>query len=186
MTRLYALLLVLAGLFFAPGAVLAQSRVVWSYDAMACVPAGAPIPTGLYDALAGGVRFREGKTGTVSLICPIQADLSGTHLRSLRLTYRDGDGPGPGNEAGGVSAALRRVTMRDGSVETVRNGEISSNKSSALNSGPTGWATDQSATSGNTLDVTLDFSKYFYYVQITLKRTDPSVAVGALGVHLTS
>ena len=65
------------------------NKVVWTFNAMACIPAGAPIARDLYDSLAGGVRFREGKFGNIALICPISDDLGGTALLSLHLTYRD-------------------------------------------------------------------------------------------------
>ena len=43
----------------------AQSKVVWSCDAMAAEPAGAPIAADLHDSLAGIVRFKDGKTGNI-------------------------------------------------------------------------------------------------------------------------
>jgi hypothetical protein len=159
----------------------AQSSVVWSCDAMAAVPAGAPIPSGLYDALAGIVVFRPGQTGTMALICPILDDLDGVQLRSLRLTYRDGDGrEGPSV----VTAALRRVRRTDGHVATLANGGVSSNHVAAPNSGPSGWATHQSGSSGHVLNHVLDLHNYYYYVQINLSRSDASVPLAVMGVHL--
>ena len=163
------------------GNVFAQSKVVWSFNAMAAAPAGASISENLYDALTGKVVFREGKTGNIALICPISDDLNGTHLRSLRLTYRDGDGKvGPSV----VSASLRRVRKSDGHVETLPNGEVSSNDSNAFGSGPDGWITLTSGSPGHVLNHTLDLMNFYYYVQINLKRTDTNVPVGVMGVHL--
>ncbi|MGH8575568.1 MAG: hypothetical protein ACREXJ_01315 [Gammaproteobacteria bacterium] len=174
-------LLVLAGLFLVPNAVLAQSKVVWSSNAMACEPAGAPIARDLHDSLAGIVRFRDSKTGTIALICAIYDDLGNTQLRSLRLTYRDGDGKeGPSV----VSAAIRRVRRSDGHVATLPNGDVSSNDSNAVNSGPNGWATHQSGAPGSVLNHVLDLENFYYYVQINLKRTDAAVPLGVMGVHL--
>lgn len=159
----------------------AQSRVVWSADAMTCVPAGAPIVSNRHDALAGKVRFRAGRVGDIALICPILDDLGGTVPRSLRLTYQDGDGrQGPSI----VSAALRRVRRSDGHVETLRNGAVSSNDANAANSGPDGWATHQSGAPGNVLSRSIDLADFYYYVQINLRRQDAAVPLAVMGVHL--
>lgn len=183
MNKIISLCLMLVGLFFVPSTVLAQSKVVWSFDAMACEPAGAPIAMDLHDSLAGAVRFKEGKTGNIALICPISDDLGNTTLRSLRLTYRDGDGKGGPSL---VSAALRRVRRSDGDVATLPNSEVNSNDSNADNSGPNGWATHQSGSQGAVLNHVLDLSNFYYYVQINLKRTDADVPLGVMGVHLIS
>ena len=146
--------------------VPAQSSVVWQYNAMACVAAGAPIAGDLHDSLAGIVRFKAGKTGNIALICPISHDVN-TLLRSLRLTYRDGDGhEGPSS----VTAVLRRVRRSDGYVATVLRGDVSSNDTDAPNSGPIGWATHQSGTAGRVLSHSMDLLNYYYYVQINLKK----------------
>jgi hypothetical protein len=175
--------MVAAALFLAISAsqpVLAQSSVVWSFNAMACQPAGAPIAADLHDSLAGTVRFKEGKTGNIALICPITHNVN-TLLRSLRLTYRDGDGhEGPSV----VTAVIRRVRRSDGYVATLLNGDVSSNDSSAPNSGPAGWATHQSGTPGRVLSHSPDLLNYYYYVQINLKRTDPNVPLAVMGAHL--
>lgn len=156
---------------------------VWSHNAMAAAPTPATLREDLYDARAGRVVFREGKTGTVNLVCPVSADLRDTHLRSLFLTYRDGDGP---EEPSVVSAALRVIRTSDGHVETVENGNVSSNDGTAPDSGSEGWETHQSATPGNTIEHTLDFDRNYYYVQITLRRDEPDVPLGAIGVSLQS
>jgi hypothetical protein len=161
----------------------AQSSVVWQYDAMACVPAGAPIATDLHDSLAGGVRFKAGKTGNIALICPISHNVGTGGLRSLRLTYRDGDGNlGPSV----VTAVIPRVRRSDGHVATLLNGDVNSNDSNAPNSGPTGWATHQSGSPGHVLSHLPDLLNYYYYVQINMKRTDAAVPLAVMGVHLTN
>jgi hypothetical protein len=158
-----------------------ESRVVWSCNAMAAQQAGAPIVAGLYDALAGAVRFRDGRTGNIALICPILGDLDGVGLRSLRLTYRDGDGKQGPSE---VSAVIRRVRRSDGHVATLENGGVSSNATAAPNSGPTGFATHQSGAPGNVLSHVVDLDNFYYFVQINLKRTDAAVPLAVMGVHL--
>jgi len=162
--------------------VFGQSRVIWSFNAMAATPAGESISENLYDALAGKVIFREGKTGNIALICPISdGDLSGAHLRSLRITYRDGDGK-VGLSV--VSASMRRVRKSDGHVETLPNSEVSSNDSNAFSSGPDGWITHTSGSPGHVINHTLNLTNFYYYVQINLKRTDPAVPIGVMGVDL--
>ena len=181
MNSVCKILLFLLLLIMSAVTVFAQSKVVWSFNAMAAAPAGGSISEDLYDALTGKVVFREGKTGNIALICPISDDLNGTLLRSLRLTYRDGDGKqGPSV----VSASIRRVRKSDGHVASLPNGEVSSNGPGAVNSGPNGWATHQSGAPGNVLNHTLDLRNFYYYVQINLKRTDPTVPIGVIGVHL--
>ena len=163
------------------GASIAEAKVVWSYNAMASVPAGGQIKGDLYDSRAGKVIFKAGKTGNIALICPIPDDLGKVRLRSLRLTYRDGDGKeGPSL----VSAAIRRVRRSNGSVTSLSNGTVSSNDANAVNSGPSGWATHQSGSPGRVLNHVLDLDNFYYYVQINLKRTDSKVPLGVMGVHL--
>lgn len=157
--------------------------IIWSHDAMAAVPTPATLRGDLYDSVAGRVKFREDETGTVNLICPVPASLHDRHVRSLFLTYQDGDGrEGPSV----ASAALRSIRKEDGHVETVANGNVSSNDDDAENSGPDGWVTHQSASAGDTIEHDMDFDRHYYYVQITLERSDPSVPVGAIGVYLTN
>lgn len=162
---------------------VASADIVWSSNAMACEPAGAPIIRDNHDSLAGIVRFKAGHRGDVILICAISSMLTKYSLRSLRLTYRDGDGKeGPSV----VSAAIRKVRISDGHVVTLTNGSVSSNDSNAINSGPNGWATHQSGTVGHVLDERLDLSKYYYYVQINMKRTNSGVPLAVMGVYLVN
>jgi hypothetical protein len=164
-----------------PSVSLAQPPVAWSCNAMAAVPAGIPSPTDLYDSLAGRVVFKPDRTGTITLICPILNNLERVLLKSLGLTYLDGDGrEGPSV----VTAALRRIRRTDGHVATVDNGEVSSNDAAAPISGPSGWATHQSSTPGHVLTHILDLDNYYYYVQIGLSRSDPAIPLGVMGVHL--
>lgn len=185
MTRIFAstlFLLVLA----AYGISQAKADIVWSCNAMAATPTPKTLDEGLVDALAGRVRFREGRAGTANLICPIgpsSEKLANFTVRSLHLTYRDGDGKeGPSV----VSAALRRINKATGHVETVRNGGVSSNHDKATNSGPDGFASHQSATGGQTIGESLDLDRFYYYVQITLRRSDAAVPLVVQGAFLTN
>lgn len=158
--------------------------IEWSYNAMAAVPTPATLRDDLCDYLAGRVRLREGKTGTANLICPVPATFHQKHLRRLLLTYGDGD---HGGDASEVRAAIRFIRKGDGHVQTVGNNQewstVSSNDDNAPNSGPSGWATHQSNRGFERIGV-LDFNKRYYYVQITLKRSNPDIPVRAMGVEL--
>ncbi|MCH7964584.1 MAG: hypothetical protein IH852_11680 [Bacteroidetes bacterium] len=182
MTRLFIFLLMFTIVHTAPGGVaLAQSKVVWSFNAMAAQSAGIPILRDLHVSSHGTVRFKDNRTGNITLICPITDDLDGASLRSLRLTYRDGDGrQGPSL----VSAVIRRVRRSDGHIATLPNGKVSSNDANAPNSGPTGWKTHQSGSPSNVLSHVLDLTNFYYFVQINLKRTDGAAPLGVMGVHL--
>ncbi len=162
------------------GASIARAEVVWSCNAMAFEPVGAPtIKRDLHTSQSGRVIFKEGKTGTIVLAAQITKNLG--YLRSLRLTYRDGDGKeGPSV----VSANIRRVRRSDGHVAALANSTVSSNDSNAANSGPSGWATHQSGAPGNVIQQGMDLDKYYYYVQIALKRTDSAVPLAVMGAYI--
>jgi hypothetical protein len=169
----------------------AHDKVVWSCDAMAAVPAIPAIKNELYEVRAGRVIFKDGRSGTVNLFCPITRDL-GPSIRSLFLTYRDGDGhEGPSV----VSAALRRVNRKTGHVTTFNFGNTSSNddgkpqinENPAPNSGIKGWATHQSARPGRTLlnqNHQMDLMNFYYYVQITMKRKNGITPLAVMGVFI--
>ncbi len=158
----------------------AHAEVVWSCNAMAFEPVGAPtIERDLHKSLAGRVVFKEGKTGTIALVAQITKDLG--YLRSLRLTYRDGDGKeGPAE----VSANIRRIRRTDGHVAMLANSAVSSNDSNAINSGPSSWATHQSGAPGSVIQQGMDLDNYYYYVQIVLKRTDAAVPLAVMGAYI--
>ena len=160
-----------------------DDHVIWSSNAMACEPAGAPIIRDNHESLAGKVRFKEGKRGKVALICPVNmvTAATGKSPRSLFLTYQDGDGK-EGRSI--VSAALRKVRKSDGHVETIVNSFVSSNATNATNSGDNGWANHQSATRGNTIGQRFDFLRYYYYVQINMDNKT-GASLGVMGVYLT-
>jgi hypothetical protein len=145
MNRLFIFLLMCTIVHTAPSVALAQSKVVWSFSAMAAQPAGIPIRRDLHVSSHGNIRFNSGMAGTIVLICPITDDLDGVRLHSLRLTYNDGDGSqGPAR----VNASLTRVRRSNGRIASLPNSGVSSNDENAPNSGLKGWATHQSGSSG--------------------------------------
>ena len=159
----------------------AMAKILWSCNAMTAQPVGIPIIRTKNDASHGAVRFRANRTGTVSLVCPVTTWPGSAGIRSLIFTYRDGDGrQGPAR----VVASLRRVRRSDGHIATLGNSTVDSNQSNAINSGPRGWATTQSARAGQTIGHLPDFNRYYYYVQITMIRRDAAVPLGAMGVSM--
>lgn len=152
-----------------PSAALAD--VVWSANAMGCVPTPLTLAKGLIDVRAGRVIFVPGKTGIANLICPIgtvSETLTDFATRSLFLTYRDGDG-NTADSGGEVRASFRRINKATSHVETLSNGAVSSHAPGAPNSGAQGFATHQSATAGNTISETFKFGQFYYYVHLTMK-----------------
>lgn len=161
-----------------------QMPQFWSYNAMAATPTPASLREDLYDSIAGKVKFREYKTGTINLICPVPATFHQDRPWQIHLTYQDGD---HGADTTVVSAAFRSVHASDGHVETVGGqlGDVSSNDAGAPDSGSDGWATHSSTTGFVKIsNEHLNFNDNLYYVQITLKRSDPDVPVGAMGVYM--
>ncbi|WP_457668881.1 hypothetical protein [Thiolapillus sp.] len=167
-------------------------RVGWSMDAMGCVPTEETARKNILIQVAGKVKFRKGKTGSITLICPISSapltpeTISGSAstIKQLLLTYKDGDAQAPG---GLVSASLRFVDRKTGHIANLES--ISSNTPAAPNSGPGGFATyGKPKLKTNTpvpgINHSFRFSKYFYFIQITLKRSSPRIPVSVMGVAL--
>lgn len=167
-------------------------RIGWSMDAMGCVPTEETARKNILIQVAGKVKFKKGKTGSITLICPISAAPltpetstgSASTVKQLLLTYKDGDAGAPG---GLVTASLRFVDRKTGHIANL--GVVSSNSPQAPNSGPKGFATyGRPNLKTNTpvpgINHSFRFSKYFYFIQITLKRSSPNIPVSVMGVSL--
>ena len=154
----------------------AFAEIVWSCNAMGAVPTPPTLQQDLIAVEAGRVSFNEGKTGTANLVCPVGTLTSRLHgpLESLSITFAVGAGAGAVAEA-----SLRRVDRNTGHVETVENGHVTSEGHNPL---PAHWRTE--STSG--LTDSLEDPRFFYYVQITLKRTSPNMKVIVQGVTLSA
>ena len=168
-------------------------RVAWSMNAMAFVPTQKTLQSNIAFQVAGKVTFQEGKIGTITLICPLSSGplipetQTGTEfvIKQLSLTYRDGDAEG---SSGVVSATLRIVNKETGHVSNLEN--VSSNAPGAPNSGPKTYVThgEPKLNTGAPMpgiNHKLNLNKYFYYIQITLKRTNPNIPVAVMGVTLS-
>ena len=163
----------------------ADSVVIWSCNAMGMTP--IPQSVGLLEFRAGRAILKEDRRGTAVLVCPIGSvteDMRKYSIRSLYMTHKGGDFNTP-NPTNYMRAELRRVRMSDGHVETVPNSLVDSNKRNPTGiNGSNGWVTNQSATSGNTIFGGLDFEKYHYYVQVTLKKERSDGRLSVMGVYL--
>ena len=134
----------------------------WSMPATGCPATDEAIQQNLYQATAGFVRFRPGKSGRIILRCgvtPGDIDV----ISQLRLTWKNTDGLGPTGGQGHVVAQLKRINKTNGNWAVVGGIAIGSD------SYPTG--TPDVFTGLSTYSPhTMDFAKYFYYVEISIRR----------------
>lgn len=169
-----ALLLTLGlALFWRIATATAQDapKPIWSMDAMACVPNGSTTENNLVQTSHGHARYTEGKTGDLYLICPFtDASLHGTVVQRIDLTFR-------GEK---VSAGLRMIDKQTGDVYD------------ALQVSDRNCLTDTSqfgnpyltCIGANNSAHVLDFQRYYYYVQLSLNRTNPATDVRVVGVSI--
>lgn len=166
--------LVAAFMLAAPQPADAQSPR-WAMNGAGCVPTGTTIQLENYLVVAGHVKFQAGKTGQITLICPVSVGVG--NVNRLGVAYIDSTGTGVGS---GVRAQLRRIRKTTGNVETVAGFEFDSNASFPSTAA---WAYRGAGVArGHTLD---DFN-YYYYVQVTLNRSNSSDIASIGGVELGS
>lgn len=162
-------LIVLASLTATVG--YSRDRIVWSINPMSATPTSNTLSEAKYITTGGRVKFKQGKTGTISFICQIPPfkDFSGLDFASIAMDYYQ--------EVfyGSMSASIRRANRKTGAVQNVvtvkstRGGRETSFKSVSNHCG-----------------CDLDFNKFSYWVQFTLKRsrielTDPDDVSGRGG-----
>src|SRR5262245_39325213 len=95
-----------ASSLFAQGAV-------WSSAAMACVPTGTTAETAKYITTAGGVKFKDGESGSISFVCPVSIPLPAGQYRVTGLASVSF----PSDE--GIKFMLRRAHKATGAVATL-------------------------------------------------------------------
>lgn len=162
-----------AGLVGAVALAPAMAETEWSTVGAGCVPTGQTIKDDVHFQSAGRTSFAAGKVGEIILTCPITNEFN-TASR-IYMSYRDSDGPGTGAS---VEAGLRRLHIASGHVESIplRPSALSSNLHD-----PTSWATISRLVSISTFN----FSAYYYYVQINMRRTSILHTASFGGVLLT-
>ena len=150
------------------------SARLWSIDAMACVPNGATTRNNMVQTSHGHARYTDGKTGDLYLICPFtNAQLHGTMVRGIELTYRDN------SNRGKVSATLRMMDKRSGNVSDVLSISTSACLLDSLQLGNP-YFTCQGGSGGHALD----FDRFYYYVQFSLQRAQASEDIRVVGASI--
>jgi len=146
----------------------------WSISAMACVPNGATTQNNMVQTSHGNARYTSGKTGDIYLICPFtDTSLHGLKVTTIEMTYQS-------SRNIQVSAVLRKVDKRSGDITNPLG--VTSGNPCLINSTQLG---DKYLTCGQTSSPhTLDFNKYYYYVQISLHRDNSAEEVRIVGVTI--
>jgi len=149
------------------GAPTAQAANGWQMVASGCVPAPGDAKLLAVGTKTGAVSFKVGKTGTASLICPVNYEFTGANvLDQLELQSLD-------NTANGsVRAVLLRKNKTTGATETLAS--VTSTDSAALQNAVVGFTATQ-----------INFFTHAAYVVLQLSRTDPAADVQAHLVHLS-
>jgi len=137
----------------------------------------------------GRAGFGTGTAGELRLVCPIIGDdLAGVQLRRLEMLYRDRSGTS--DPAGKVEVRLFRVEARTASpvASLFPLATVSSESQSCRNQLP---SNDPFAFGGHTVCITsanarheFDFDLNYYYLEVVLTRSDPSVALSIAGVKI--
>lgn len=139
--------------------------------AATCSVGDPAIQNNLYTIASGSVRHQTGKTGVITLYCPISPAITiggGSH-GGWFMTFVDPDGAG--NSYYIESQIIR--SDQSGHVSAV-SGVLSSNSSS-----PTNYIE-------RALDHTYDFVNFYYYVRINLFRADTAALPIFYGVGVES
>jgi hypothetical protein len=150
-----------------------NSELKWSVDAMACVPNGSTSRNELMDTSHGHARYAEGKTGDAYLICPFTATaLQGMVVRGIAMTFRDN------TPNGSITASLRMMDKRSGAVlDALRITSDCLIDSTQL--GNPYWTCSNIGTGHQ-----LDFNRYYYYVQFSLRRSTTTADVRMVGAGI--
>lgn len=140
--------------------------VEWSSAAMACTPTSSTVAEGRYVTTAGRVKFKEGQVGTISFVCPVSGELrNGSYILKAHTTSG-----GPGK----TFVNLRRSKKDSFSVTTILDADIyiaiPNNKHESQKSGRG--------------QVVFNTKEFYYWVQLTVKKSDASGELAIHGVEL--
>jgi hypothetical protein len=124
--------------------------------AATCTAGDPAIQGNLYTIASGSVRHQTGKTGTITLYCPISPTITigGGPFGGWFMTFVDPDGPGRGSY---IESQIIR-SDQSGHVSAV-SGVLSSDASTTNYIEQALWHT-------------YDFTNYYYYVRINVFRAD--------------
>ncbi len=149
---------------FCAGTLLAAD---WQINGGSCVPEDPAIQGNLYQVVTGGgrVKYKGTHLQRLKFVCPITT-LSGTVTKKLRIYYQDPDG---GSASYQVTGRLRQFRKENGAYTTVST-VVSSNAGS--------WQFSESP------NLTLDFDKHYFWLEVEIARTQTSLTVEFNGAEL--
>lgn len=145
----------------------AQAANGWQMVASGCVPVPGAAKLLAVSTKSGAVSFKEGKTGTASLICPVNYEFTGNNvLDQLEIQALDN------SASASVRAVLVRKNKVSGAVETLAS--VTSTDTAGLQNTEVGFTATQ-----------INFFTHAAYVVLQISRSDPAADVQAHLVHLS-
>lgn len=159
----YSKLVFLLILAFSLASPSFAGTVEWSSAAMACTPTSSTVAEGRYVTTAGRVKFKKGKFGLISFICPVTRKLKkGSYILKSHTTLT--------GSRGQTSITLRKSKKDSNSISNILTANISlaktANKHQSQKSGPK--------------KLIFDTNKFYYWVQLTIKKSN---ARGERAIH---
>jgi hypothetical protein len=135
----------------------------WSISAAACVPNTGTTSRDLLSNGGGRASFRKGKTGIITLICPLSdMTLQGSAVSTIELSVRrSGSGP--------ALTVLREVDQVTGDVDDIL--QVQTNIVGACSSLSIDSVNAFYSCTLTSRPRKLDFYQNYYYVEIRLYRT---------------
>jgi len=145
--------------------------VEWSSVAMACVPTASTLAEGRYVTTAGRVKFKKGKLGSISFICPISNKLrSGSYILKGYTTHSSDVARTDGQA---------RITLRKSKKDAYLISNVLGSDVFRLILG-TKYRTQESFPK----QLTFDTNSFYYWVQLTLERNGVRGEAAIHGVEL--
>lgn len=173
-------LMALSGLLISCSGAVSADPLNWYAAATACTPYHDAIAQNLYSNANGRVRFKPGKTGTIWLACNLPGPLkpSETNKLFLSITYQVASNDRLTNVA--ASAELKAVSKINGQISNLQSVGL------IVGSQPTWFGSDVLTRSAQLPTGTkFDFTKNYYYVIITVKRSSIQFEPTVFGVAIT-
>ncbi|MBQ0932392.1 hypothetical protein [Ideonella alba] len=149
------------------GASGAQAANGWQMVASGCVPTPGSAKLITVGTKSGAVSFKDTKTGSASLICPVNYEFTGTNvLDQLEVQAVDA------SVNGSVRATLVRKSKTTGAIEVL--GTVTSADATGVQNTLTSFT-----------PASINFFTHGAYVVLQLSRTDPTADVQAHMVYLS-
>ena len=149
------------------------SNLGWQSVAASCTPTAASsklatMPVTKFGGLTtGAVGFKSGEVGTITLVCPLDFNVTGTNpLDQLSLVARDN------TPAGSVTATLMRMDKLTGTSESL--GSVSSLDTAGIGTQTMGFTPSL-----------INFFTHSMYVVLKISRSDPLADVQANMAYLS-